>query len=100
MFYGCTTCKAKEGYDRRMIDLHTHTTASDGTDTPFALVKKALSVGVTRLGLADHDTTSGCAEESTAIQTLIEVVPVAESSGLSHIIIIIYECVCVCVVAR
>ena len=42
-----------------MIDLHTHTTASDGTDSPFALVKKALATGVTTLGITDHDSTAG-----------------------------------------
>ena len=40
-----------------MIDLHTHTTCSDGTDTPFALVKEALAAGITTLAITDHDTT-------------------------------------------
>ncbi len=42
-----------------MIDLHTHTTCSDGTDSPLVLVNKALSQGITVLGLTDHDTTAG-----------------------------------------
>jgi predicted metal-dependent phosphoesterase TrpH len=42
-----------------MIDLHTHTTCSDGTDSPIALVKKAAAAGISILGLTDHDTTSG-----------------------------------------
>jgi predicted metal-dependent phosphoesterase TrpH len=83
MFYGCIARKAKEGDDRRMIDLHTHTTSSDGTDSPFALVKKALSVGVTTLGIADHDTTSGWDEAVTAIQPQIELVLGAEISCLT-----------------
>lgn len=66
-----------------MIDLHTHTTASDGTDTPFALVKKALSVGVTTLGITDHDSTAGWAEAITAIQPQIELALGAEISCLT-----------------
>lgn len=66
-----------------MIDLHTHTTSSDGTDTPFALVKKALSVGVTTLGITDHDSTAGWAEAITAIQPQIELALGAEISCLT-----------------
>jgi len=42
-----------------MIDLHTHTNCSDGTDSPAQLVNKALAEGLTVLALTDHDTTSG-----------------------------------------
>jgi len=42
-----------------MIDLHTHTNCSDGTDSPSQLVNKALAEGLTVLALTDHDTTSG-----------------------------------------
>ena len=42
-----------------MIDLHTHTSNSDGTDTAGELVLKALSQGVTVLGIMDHDTIAG-----------------------------------------
>ena len=66
-----------------MIDLHTHTTASDGTDTPFALVKKALATGVTILGITDHDSTAGWAEATTAIQSQIQLVLGAEVSCLT-----------------
>ena len=66
-----------------MIDLHTHTTASDGTDSPFALVKKALATGVTTLGITDHDSTAGWAEAVTAIQPQIELVLGAEVSCLT-----------------
>lgn len=44
-----------------MIDLHTHTTASDGRCTPEELVARAAAAGVTILGLTDHDTVAGCA---------------------------------------
>jgi len=66
-----------------MIDLHTHTTASDGTDSPFALVKKALATGVTTLGITDHDSTAGWAEAVTAIQPQIQLVLGAEISCLT-----------------
>ena len=41
------------------IDLHTHSTASDGILSPAALVEKAASIGVKTLALTDHDTVSG-----------------------------------------
>lgn len=66
-----------------MIDLHTHTTCSDGTDSPFALVKKALSTGITTLAITDHDTTGGWAEACSAIQPQIELVLGAEISCLT-----------------
>ena len=66
-----------------MIDLHTHTTASDGTDSPFALVKKALATGVTTLGITEHDSTAGWAEAITAIQPQIQLVLGAEVSCLT-----------------
>ena len=39
-----------------MIDLHTHSLASDGTDKPGELVNKALASGLTKIALTDHDT--------------------------------------------
>ena len=45
-----------------VIDLHTHSNASDGTDSPAALVKAAAAAGVTTLGITDHDTTAGWQE--------------------------------------
>ena len=50
-----------------MIDLHTHTNKSDGTDSPRDLVNKAIAQGLTVLGISDHDTTSSWDE---AVQTL------------------------------
>ena len=49
-----------------MIDLHTHTTASDGRLTPASLVAAAAAAGVTVLGVTDHDTVAGCAPAATA----------------------------------
>ena len=43
-----------------MIDLHTHTTASDGRCTPAELVARAASAGVTVLSVTDHDTVAAC----------------------------------------
>ena len=66
-----------------MIDLHTHTTCSDGTDAPFALVKKALAAGITTLAITDHDSTAGWEEAVSAIQPQIELVLGAEISCLT-----------------
>ena len=45
-----------------MIDLHLHTTASDGRCTPAELVDRAVSAGVTVMAVTDHDTTAAYAE--------------------------------------
>jgi len=50
-----------------LIDLHTHSLASDGTDTPGELINKAHARGISVLGLMDHDTVAGWDE---AIQYL------------------------------
>ena len=44
------------------VDLHTHSTASDGTDAPAQLVRRAKAAGLTALALTDHDTCAGVAE--------------------------------------
>ncbi len=63
------------------IDLHTHTTASDGTHSPTKLVKRAVERGLQVLGIADHDTIDGLAEAQTAGASLgIEIVPGVELS--------------------
>ncbi len=49
-----------------MIDLHTHTTASDGRCTPAELVSRAAAAGVQVLGVTDHDTIGGCDEAAAA----------------------------------
>lgn len=45
-----------------MIDLHSHTTASDGTDTPAQLVDRAVALGLEALAITDHDTFRGSDE--------------------------------------
>lgn len=47
------------------IDLHTHSSVSDGTDTPSELVGKAWAVGLDVVGLTDHDTFDGLDEAVT-----------------------------------
>jgi len=66
-----------------MIDLHTHTTNSDGTDSPHALVNKALSSGITILGITDHDTTSGWADAIAARRAHLSLVLGSEISCLT-----------------
>ena len=63
-----------------MIDIHTHTTCSDGTDSPRELVNKAIVQGLEVLGITDHDTTAGWAE---AIETLRGSLQLALGSEIS-----------------
>jgi hypothetical protein len=49
-----------------LIDLHTHTTASDGRCTPAELVARASAAGVTVLSVTDHDTLAGCEAAASA----------------------------------
>jgi 3',5'-nucleoside bisphosphate phosphatase len=66
-----------------LIDLHTHTTASDGRLTPDALVARAAAAGVTVLSVTDHDTTAGCAAASRAAAAAgIEFVPDIEITAI------------------
>jgi 3',5'-nucleoside bisphosphate phosphatase len=48
------------------IDLHTHTTASDGTHTPQQLVSRAAKLAVKVIAITDHDSTAGVAEAQAA----------------------------------
>lgn len=48
------------------IDLHTHSTASDGTESPGEVVAQAARAGLDVVALTDHDTTSGWAEAAVA----------------------------------
>lgn len=45
-----------------MIDLHLHSTASDGEDTPSQIIDKALKLGLKAIALTDHDTVDGIEE--------------------------------------
>jgi 3',5'-nucleoside bisphosphate phosphatase len=41
------------------VDLHSHSTASDGTDSPAELIRKAKAAGLSAIALTDHDTVAG-----------------------------------------
>jgi len=57
----------------RIIDLHTHSRASDGSDSPAALVRRAAAKGLAAIALTDHDTLAGLDEaEEEAAATGIE----------------------------
>jgi predicted metal-dependent phosphoesterase TrpH len=45
-----------------LIDLHTHTTVSDGADSPAELVQRAAAAGVATIAVTDHDNDAGCDE--------------------------------------
>ena len=72
-----------------MIDLHTHTTESDGRYAPAELVARASAAGVTVLAVTDHDTVAGCeavaagcAEKGIAFVPGIEITAVRETGDL------------------
>ncbi|MCW2600519.1 MAG: hypothetical protein JWM02_2348 [Frankiales bacterium] len=62
------------------IDLHTHSTASDGTTPPELLVREALDSGLDALALTDHDTTSGWDAAAEALPVGLRLVRGAEIS--------------------
>ncbi|MDX2824383.1 PHP domain-containing protein [Streptomyces ipomoeae] len=62
------------------IDLHCHSTASDGTDTPAELVRRAGAAGLDVVALTDHDTTRGYAEAIAALPEGLTLVTGAELS--------------------
>jgi predicted metal-dependent phosphoesterase TrpH len=66
-----------------MIDLHTHTTSSDGTDSPRELVNKAIVQGLEVLGISDHDTTSGWQEATDSLRGNLKLALGAEISCLT-----------------
>lgn len=68
------------------IDLHTHSTASDGLYPPAELVRLAHDAGLRTIGLVDHDTTGGVAEALAAGEALgVDVVPGIEvNTDLPH----------------
>ncbi len=64
-----------------MIDLHTHTTASDGSDSPRELIKRAKEGGLCAIAVTDHDTTDGLDEAVAAGKEFgVEVIPGIELS--------------------
>lgn len=67
-----------------MIDLHTHTNKSDGTDSPRQLINKAISLGMSVIGVTDHDTTSGWAEATESLRGTLSLALGSEISCLTE----------------
>ncbi len=68
------------------IDLHTHSTRSDGLDTPSQLVANAAKAGINVLALTDHDTVSGWDEaRSKALELGLGFIPGIEVTSVSDI---------------
>ncbi|HSL22168.1 MAG TPA: PHP domain-containing protein [Vicinamibacterales bacterium] len=66
-----------------MIDLHLHSSISDGRDEPAALAQLCREAGVTVMSVTDHDTTAGWADASAAAEALgIEFVPGVEITAV------------------
>lgn len=64
------------------VDLHCHSTASDGLRTPSGLVAFAAERGLSVIGLCDHDSTNGVTEaEATGVQLGVEVIAGVELSS-------------------
>jgi predicted metal-dependent phosphoesterase TrpH len=64
-----------------LIDLHTHSSVSDGTETPGELVRAALAAGLGTVALTDHDSTAGWGEAAeTTAGTGLTVIPGMELS--------------------
>lgn len=75
----------------RKIDLHVHTTASDGTLSPAEAVAAARAAGLSAMAITDHDTTGGYSEaRAAAVEQGVELVPGIEIStkygGAVHIL--------------
>lgn len=69
-------------FQQGRVDLHIHTTASDGSLTPAEVVHLALEQGLAAIALTDHDTVEGLAEAWAAANgTGLEVVPGVEISS-------------------
>lgn len=67
--------------DTRIVDLHVHSNASDGTFKPTDLIAEAKKAGLSALALTDHDTTDGVAEAIKAAEAAgIELIPGVELS--------------------
>lgn len=63
------------------LDLHTHTTASDGQQTPSEVVALANRAGLRILAITDHDTTEGIEEAQAAAGSSLTIIPGVELSA-------------------
>ena len=67
--------------EQRIVDLHVHSTASDGTLTPTEVVLEAKKAGLAAFALTDHDTVSGIPKaRKAALENSIELIPAIEFS--------------------
>ena len=67
----------------KRIDLHTHSTASDGSCTPTEVMEAAVNAGLAAVALTDHDTMQGVPEAMEAAEKLdIECIPGIELSAV------------------
>ena len=77
-----------------IVDLHSHSTASDGSDTPRRVVELAIESGLSSLALTDHDTQEGLHEAALAAEgSGLELIPGLELSlnfdrGGMHLIVL------------
>lgn len=62
------------------IDLHAHSNASDGTDAPAEVIRRAAAAGLDVVALTDHDTQAGIAEARSALPDGLTLVPGMELS--------------------
>src|SRR6201986_2780754 len=62
------------------IDLHVHSNASDGTDDPAEVMRRAAAAGLDVVALTDHDTQAGIAEARAALPDGLTLIPGMELS--------------------
>ncbi|MEZ5171361.1 MAG: PHP domain-containing protein [Acidimicrobiia bacterium] len=83
-----------------MIDLHSHSTVSDGTDTPTEILRMAAGAGLSALALSDHDTLLHLDEARAAAERFgVRLVPACEISceldgrapGTMHLLVYFIE---------
>ena len=80
-------CSTPDARAQLKIDLHVHTTASDGSVKPARVARMAAAGGIAVLAVADHDTVGGVAEAIEAAPAGLRVVPAIEIScddGVAH----------------
>lgn len=85
------------GSEPMIVDLHTHSTASDGSEPPGQVVQLAKETGLSALALTDHDTQEGIGEaRAAAVSADIELIPGVELSlnydaGGMHLLVLWLE---------
>ncbi len=78
--------KKREGRTNQTVDLHLHTTYSDGAYTPAEIVMKAKHSGLTTIGITDHDSISGIADTKASgdAQNIDVIEGIELSSSFNH----------------